>query len=340
MSALSRKVVVTQKFFDDAAIAFLRGHNCDVEIAKLPDGVTEAQLSPEQIQSLLAGAGGWIVGHARITREVQALLPDLAIISRRGVGYEKVDTEAARTFGKVVTIAAGGNDASVADQVIGMMISIGRRFREAQSAMNAGHWNILVGTELYRKKVGIVGFGRIGRSLAKRLRGFEADILVCTPKLDRRDIDAFGLVEADFETILTQADYISIHTPLTGDTRHMFDAAVFERMKPTSVLINTARGGLVSDADLLQALKDGQILGAGLDVFESEGNPALKPVTDALIALPNVIAAPHAGASTGEALSRTNMIAAQCVVDVLDGRDPPAPCIVADGRKARVDPRA
>ncbi|MCI4643536.1 MAG: phosphoglycerate dehydrogenase [Hyphomonadaceae bacterium] len=336
MSTPPRKVVVTQKFFDDDAIAFLKANRCEVEIAQLPEGTSEAQLSPDQIEGLLAGAGGWIVGHARITREVQTRLPDLAIVSRRGVGFEKVDTEAAEDLGKVVTIAAGGNDASVADQVIGMMISIGRRFREAQEAMNDGSWNILVGTELYRKTVGIVGLGRIGRSLAKRLQGFEARVLVCTPNLSATDIAEFGLIESDFDSIVEQADYISVHAPLTDETRHLFNTDVFARMKRSAVLINTARGGLVSDADLLAALESKQILGAGLDVYESETNPALKPVTEALIKLPNVIAAPHAGASTDEALKRTNMIAAQCAVDVLDGRDPPAQCVVADGRKTIV----
>jgi D-3-phosphoglycerate dehydrogenase len=331
-----RKIVVTQKFFDDEAIAYLRAQDCDVEIATLPDDIGEGQLSPKQIETLLAGAGGWIVGHAHITREVLERLPDLAIISRRGVGYEKVDTDAATDLGKVVTIAAGGNDASVADQVIGMMISVGRRFGEAHNAMSDGRWNILVGTELYRKTVGIIGFGRIGRSLARRLTGFEAEILVDTPRLSQEDIDAFGLQQADFDTIVERCDYISIHAPLNAGTRHMFNADVFARMKSNAILINTARGGLVNDADLLEALQTKRILGAGLDVFESEANPSLLPVTNALLALPNLIAAPHAGASTEEALKRTNMIAAQCVVDVLNGETPPASCVVADGRTVYV----
>ena len=327
-----RKIVVTQKFFDDDAIAYLKSQNCEVSIPALPDKTGEGQLSPDQIATLLEGAGGWIVGHARINREVLERLPELAIISRRGVGYEKVDTQAATELGKVVTIAAGGNDASVADQVIGMMISVGRRFGEAHSAMSEGRWNILVGTELYRKTVGIVGFGRIGRSLAKRLTGFEAEILVDTPRLAQADIDAFGLQPADFETIVSRCDYISIHAPLNADTRHLFNASVFARMKPNAILINTARGGLVNDADLLEALETKRILGAGLDVFESESDPSLMPVTQALLAQPNVIAAPHAGASTEEALKRTNMIAARCVVDVLDGKAPPPQCVVANGR--------
>jgi len=336
MKPAPRKVVVTQKFFDDDAIAYLKSQDCEVEIATLPENTGEGQLSPAQIETLLDGAGGWIVGHAQITRDVLERLPELAIISRRGVGYEKVDTGAATDLGKVVTIAAGGNDASVADQVIGMMISVGRRFGEAHNAMLDGRWNILVGTELYRRTVGIIGFGRIGRSLAKRLTGFEADILVDTPRLAQDDIDTYGLQHTDFDTILERCDYISIHAPLNADTRHLFNADVFARMKPNAILINTARGGLVNDTHLLEALQSKQILGAGLDVFESEGDPSFLPVTNALLAQPNVIAAPHAGASTEEALKRTNMIAAQCVVDVLNGDAPPPQCVVADGRPEHV----
>lgn len=334
MNTPPRKVVVTQKFFDEEAVDYLRSKRIEVEIAALPAGRSEADLDAGDIRSLLAGAGGWIVGHARITREVLEALPDLAVISRRGVGYEKVDVAAAGELGKVVTIAAGGNDASVADQVIGMMISLGRRFQEAQWAMKTGKWNILVGTELYRRKVGIIGFGRIGRSLAKRLMGFEAEILVCTPQLDPVDGEAYGLRKVDLETLLTEADYISVHAPLTPDTHHMFDARTFAKMKPSAILINTARGGLVDDQALLKALETGQILGAGLDVYESESDPSKQPVTEALIARHDVIAAPHAGASTHEALRRTNMIAAVCAGDVIDGMPPPQACIIVDGRRS------
>lgn len=332
MSKPPRKVVVTQKFFDEAAIGFLQSRDIDVEIAQLPPGKSEGELNPGEIETLLRGAGGWIVGHAHITRDVLERLPDLAIISRRGVGYEKVDVEAARELGKVVAIAAGGNDASVADQVIGMMITIGRRFREAQAAMNDGKWNILVGTELYRRTVGIIGFGRIGRSLARRLQGFDAEILVCSPRLSPEDIETYGLKPVNLETLLREADYISVHAPLTSETRHIMNARAFKAMKSNAVVINTARGGLVDDEALLAALKAGEIMGAGLDVYESESDPSKQPITDELIARHDVIAAPHAGASTGEALERTNMIAAICAADVIDGRQPPSACVIVDGR--------
>jgi len=328
----SRRVVVTQRFFDEASAAFLRDAGCEVVIADLPPGQADGGLSHEQLVGLLDGGQGWIVGHARVTRELLAALPQLSIVSRRGVGYERVDLAAARDLGRVVTIAAGGNDASVADQAIGMMIGVGRRFREAQAQMAGGSWSILMGSDLYRKTVGVIGLGRIGRSVVKRLSGFEAKVLVATPRPDPAYAAETGVVFADDATVLRESDYITLHAPLTPATRHLIDAESLRTVRPGAIVINTARGGLVSDRDLLAALQAGHLGGAGLDVFESESDPSMQPVTDALIALPNVIAAPHAGASTREGLDRTNMIAARCVVDVFEGRDPPAECVVADGR--------
>jgi D-3-phosphoglycerate dehydrogenase len=333
MPLTSRRVVVTQNFFDEASIAYLRANGCDVVIAKMPEGYTEATLDLPAIKALLAGAAGWIVGHARITREVLAALPELKIVSRRGVGYERVDIEAARDLGRVVTIAAGGNDATVADQVIGMMIGVGRRFREAHAQMQAGPWKILLGTDLYRKTVGIIGLGRIGRSLVQRLQGFEAKVLVSEINPDPAYAAKTGVTFTDVDTILREADYVSLHAPLTPETRHIMNATAIEKMKPGAFVFNCARGGLVNDADLLAALKGGRLGGAGLDVFESEGDPAMKPVTDELLALHNVIAAPHAGASTREGLDRTNRIASECVVAVLDGKAPAEACVVVDGRR-------
>ena len=335
MNSGSRRVVVTQRFFDEASIAFLQAAGCEVAVAELPAGQADGGLSHDQLVGLLEDADGWILGHARVTRELVAALPKLSVISRRGVGYERVDLEAARDLGRVVTIAAGGNDASVADQAIGMMISLGRRFREAQGQMIGGSWSILIGSDLYRKTVGVVGLGRIGRSVVKRLSGFEARVLVATSRPDPDYAAQTGVTFTDVPTLLRESDYVTIHAPLTPATRHMVNAESLATMRPGAIVINTARGGLVSDADLLAALTNGRLGGAGLDVFESESDPAMQPVTDALIALPNVVAAPHAGASTREGLERTNMIAARCVVDVFEGRDPPVECVVADGRAGR-----
>lgn len=333
MTSSSRRVVVTQRFFDEATIAYLEAHGCEVAIADLPPGKGDGDFTRSELEALLAGAAGWIVGHARVTRELMAALPDLKVVSRRGVGYERVDLDAARDLGKVVAIAAGGNDASVADHTIALILAISRRFRESQANMQAGNWSILMGSDLYRKTVGVVGAGRIGRSVVQRLRGFEAEVLVHSSRQDARWAADNGVTYADMPTLLARSDVVTLHAPLTPATRFLIGADALAAMKPGAILINTARGGLVDDRALLEALESGRLAGAGLDTFMSESDPDWRPVTDALLALPNVVATPHAAASSREGLDRTNMVAARSVVAVLDGGDPAPECVVADGRR-------
>lgn len=325
---MTDRVVVTQKFFDDASIAWLEAQGCEVVIAQLPPGKADGDLSAAELIALLDGAAGWIVGQARVTREVQAALPDLKVISRRGVGYDRVDLEAARDLGKVVAIGAGGNDASVADHAIGMMLTLARRFRESQAQMERGEWRILQSADLFQKTVGIIGLGRIGKSLIQRLKGFEAEVLVVSGRRDEAYAAEAGVTYVELDELLARSDHVSIHAPLTPQTRHMIDADALGRMKPGAILINTARGGLVDDRALLAALKSGHLGGAGLDVFESENDPAFAPVTAELVALHNVVATPHSGASSTEGLIRTNRVAAQNVVDALRGRPLAPGCLV------------
>jgi D-3-phosphoglycerate dehydrogenase len=335
MPEIRHRVVVSQRFFDQATIDYLEESGCEVVFADLPPGKADGDLTEPQLLELLAGADGWIVGHARVTRSLLEALPDLRIISRRGVGYERVDLEAARDLGRVVAIGAGGNDASVADHTLGMMLALAKRFRESQANMEAGKWGILTGSDLFEKTVGVIGLGRIGKSLVKRLSGFDARVLVVTARPDPDYAAATGVEYVDLGTLLRESDYVSIHAPLTPETRYLIDADALAKMKPGAFLINTGRGGLVQDADLLEALRSEHLGGAGLDVFVSEGDPEFASVTEALLALPNVVATPHAGASSREGLNRTNRIAAESVVAVLEGRDPAPGCIVADGREGR-----
>lgn len=332
MRSSLRRVVVTQRFFDDAAASLLAGGGCDVVVCEPPAGKGDGDFDHGELVRLLDGAAGWIVGHARVTRPLLEALPNLAVVSRRGVGYERIDLEAARDLGRVVAIAAGGNDASVADHALGLMLAVGRRFRESQALMEAGEWSILMGSDLYRKTVGVIGLGRIGRSLVQRLSGFEAEVLIHTP---RPDPTLSGVRFVGLDELLARSDYVSVHAPLTPETKFLIDARAIGRMKPSAILVNTARGGLVQDADLLAALESGRLAGAGLDVFMSESDPAFLPVTQKLLKQPNVVATPHAGASSREGLDRTNLIAAQSVIAVLDGGDPAPECVVADGRRGR-----
>lgn len=330
-----RKVVVTQRFFDDRTQAYLRAHGCEVEIAPLPPGKADGDLDHDTLVQMLTGAGGWIVGHARVTRALLEALPDLQVISRRGVGYERVDLDAARDLGRVVAIAAGGNDASVADHVIGLMLAVGRRFRESQQKMLEGDWSILMGSDLCEKTVGVIGLGRIGKSVVKRLLAFDCRVLVHTSRPAPDHPPVAGIQYVELAELLARSDYVTLHAPLTPQTKFMIDANAIASMKPGAFLINTARGGLVEDAHLLDALRAGRLGGAGLDVYVSESDPAYKPISQALLALPNVVGTPHSGASSREGLDRTNMVAARAVVAVLDGDDPAPECVVADGRPGR-----
>ena len=137
MPSANRRVVVTQRFFDRETIDYLERTGCEVVVADLPPGQADGNLTQGELETILAGAAGWIVGHARVTRELLTALPELLVVSRRGVGYERVDLDAVRDLGRVACIAAGGNDASVADHAIAMMLALGRRFRESQDNMLA-----------------------------------------------------------------------------------------------------------------------------------------------------------------------------------------------------------
>lgn len=324
------KIVVTQRFFDAMATEFLKRHGCDVIVAELAPGQADGDLSEPQLIDILKDADGWIVGHANITSSLLGSLPRLQVIARRGVGYERVDTAAVEAAGKVATIAIGGNDASVADHTVALMLAVCRQLKQCQKGLSANDWSIPLGGDLYRKTVGIVGLGRIGRGVLQRLSGFEVKPLIHTSRPD--SAQAEGSV-VDLETLLRESDFVTLHAPLNPETQWMIDERALKWMKRSAVLINTARGGLVRDAELLKALTEKRLAGAGLDVFESESNPALSPVTEQLIQLPNVVVTPHVGASTVEGLDRTNLIAAQCAVAVLEGRSPPGHCVIADGRR-------
>ncbi|MBC3372472.1 phosphoglycerate dehydrogenase [Pseudomonas sp. SWRI92] len=329
------KVVVTQRFFDAMASDFLKSHGCEVVVAELAPGQADGDLSERQLTDLLADADGWIVGHANITSSLLASLPRMQVIARRGVGYERVDTAAVAAAGKVATIAIGGNDASVADHTVALMLAVCRQLKQCQLGLAANDWSIPLGGDLYRKTVGVIGLGRIGRGVLQRLSGFEVKPLIYSPRPGSAQDDGCFV---GLETLLKESDFITLHAPLNPQTHGLIDGPALALMKRSAVLINTARGGLVRDADLLDALREKRLAGAGLDVFESESDPQFSSVTEQLIQLPNVVVTPHAGASTVEGLNRTNLIAAQCVAAVLEGRSPPSHCVIADGRRCEGQP--
>ncbi|MCY1315304.1 Hydroxypyruvate reductase [compost metagenome] len=326
------RVLVSTRFFDQATEQYLREQGCEVVRTGLADDIQDDVLDPARLIELLEGVDGWIVGTAPVTRELLAKHPSIKVIARRGVGHDTVDTVAAKDLGRVVTIAPGGNEPAVADHTVAMMLGVAKRLREAHQALQAGKWQPLTSGELYQKTVGLVGFGRIARAVAKRVAGFDARIITYDPFPNNAVAAELGVEFLDLDRLLAESDYISLHLPLNEKTRHLIGQSAFSRMKSTAILVNTSRGGLVDEEALHAALVDRRLGGAGIDVFEGEADQSKRGIAERLVSLPNVIASAHAAGSSEEGLQRTNRIAAQAVLAVLRGGDPDKHCIVVDGR--------
>ncbi|MDI4665199.1 phosphoglycerate dehydrogenase [Xanthobacter autotrophicus] len=329
MSASRPRVLVTTRLFDDAAARFLEEQGLEVVPSGLPGDAVDTHIPDADLNAMLDGAVAWVVGLRAVTRDVLAAHPQLKVIARRGVGYDRVDVAAARDLGRVVTIAAGANDPAVADHTLALMLAVLRRLKASDAAIARGDWRVVSGADLTGKTVGLIGFGRIGRQVARRLSGFDVRVLVSsrTP-----DPDAAGVTFVPLADLIAQSDVVSLHAPLTPQTRHVVDAAALKAMKAGAVVVNTSRGGLIDDAALLAALEEGVIAGAGLDVFEAEADPALRPLAEALAARADVVATSHAAGSSREALARGNWISAQCVAAALAGEPVPPGCLIVDGR--------
>ena len=284
-------------------------------------------LSVNKEKTLIAacvGATGFIASHTQpFTRRVLEALPDLRVVSRTGVGYDSIDVDAATDCGVAVCTTPGTNQHSVADLALGLILACAREIPQGDAHVRAGQWSTAsIGAELLDSTVGVVGTGLIGREVVKRLSGFGVKILaydvVQTPEL----VERWGVRYVPLDTLLAESDFVTLHAPLTSNTRGLIGATALQRMRPTAWLINTARGPLVDEAALAAALRSGQIAGAALDVFEVEPLPADSP----LRGLPNVIFSPHRGGSTFQSRSRMLEMAAENVALILRG-EPPLFCV-------------
>jgi len=250
----------------------------------------------------------------KITKEVIEAADKLKLVVRAGVGLDNVDQEAAKAKGVTVQNTPEAPTVSVAEMVFSLLFSLARRITQADSSMKNERWEKkkLNGTELWKKTIGIVGFGRIGQEVGKRAKAFDMEVLA----YDVIDIDSackqVGAKRADLATIIEKADYITLHVPLLPQTKGMFGEKEFKAMKKTAFIVNTSRGGVVDEGALLNALNAGDIAGAGLDVFENE-----PPVDWQVVKHPNLIATPHLASSTGEAQERVGELTAQKVIDGL-----------------------
>lgn len=275
-------------------------------------------LSSAEVGELLPGCDGYIAGLDTIDRAALEPADQLRVIARYGVGVDRVDLEAAREKGIVVTNTPGANAASVAELAIGLMLSLARMIPVANQETKAGQQPRIQGVSLEGKIVGLMGLGAIGKRVASRLQGFDCAILAYDPLVDAAEAQAVGAVLCPQEEVVARSDFLSLHVPLLPETRGMVDVSFLDRMKPGAFLINTARGEVIDEAALLPALQSGHLRGAALDVFAQEPPDRENP----LLALPQVIATPHMGAHTDGATNAMGWAALRDCLAVLRGEEP------------------
>jgi D-3-phosphoglycerate dehydrogenase len=281
-------------------------------------------ISAGDFQALLrasAGVDGVILGLTRFGEPECALAGEkLRVVARIGVGYDTVDVAALTRRRVPLMVVGSANSPSVAEQALYMMMTLAKRGAYVHSLVRDGRWSerlSLLPVDLLGKNLLIVGFGRIGTRTAKRCLAMEMDVLVYDPYVKAEAVRAAGCEKVeDLDAALSRADFVSIHCPKTPETNGMFDAARLKRMKPTAYLVNTARGGIIDETALHAALTQGGIAGAGIDVFEKEPPAPDNP----LLALDNVVTAPHMAGVTRESVDRMAITAARNVLSVLDGK--------------------
>jgi D-3-phosphoglycerate dehydrogenase len=248
-----------------------------------------------------------------------AAAPRLKVVTRLGVGYDAVDVPALTARKIPLMVVGTANSVSVAEQTLYLMMTVAKRGRRMHDLVVAGKWGEKAAdrpAEFFGKTLLIVGFGRIGTRVAKRGLGLEMTVLVYDPYVKAETIRAAGCEPvADLDAALPRADFVTVHCPKNKETVGMFGTARLARLKPTAYLINAARGGLVEEAALYQALTTGKLAGAGLDVFEQEPTPIDNP----LLKLPNLVASPHMAAGTVESAERAGVMAMRNILSVLDG---------------------
>ena len=272
-----------------------------------------AGLAPSDLIATIGEYNGLLVrSRTKVTADVIDAATQLKVIGRAGIGVDNIDIAAASRRGVLVENAPSGNSVTTAEHAISLLCSLARNVPQATASMKAGKWEKkkLAGRELLGKEIGVVGLGNIGRLVAERARGLKMKVLGYDPFISRDAAARLGVELLSFDELLSRADFLTVHTPLTDETRGLLGAEAFAKVKPGLYLVNAARGGIVDEKALAAAIESGQVGGAALDVFETEPPPADHP----LLGNPKVICTPHLGASTGEAQDKVAVEIAEQVV--------------------------
>jgi glyoxylate reductase len=315
---MPEKVLVTREI-PDAGLRPLEGFDVTV--------LSESPPERGELLEAVRGAAGILT---TVTEKMDAQLIDAAgdglrVIANMAVGYDNIDVEAATERGVVVTNTPEVLNETTADTAFMLLLAAARRLGEAERLLRSGGWDAwgpkqLRGPDVWGKRLGVVGFGRIGKALARRARGFDMDLVYHDQYRNQEAERELGARYLELDDLLRTSDFVSVHTPLTPETTHLIGVEELEKMKPEAVLVNTSRGPVVDEAGLAQALAEGRIFAAGLDVYEEE--PEVHPK---LLELQNVVLAPHIGSASIETRDRMAALAAENIVAVLRGEEPKTP---------------
>ncbi|MDR1560144.1 MAG: phosphoglycerate dehydrogenase [Clostridiales bacterium] len=307
------RVLITAPSFEkenSLPLRLLDEAGCAVDVIGGVQNITE-----EELIVALADYDAVIAGLERYTEQIIKNSKRLKVICRYGVGYDNVDTDAALRHGVAVTYTPTANTDSMADLAVAIMLSCARRIPQMHSRAKLGINKRVMGYEMWKKTLGVIGVGRIGKAVIKRLFGFNMNVLAFDKYPDERFAKDNNVRYCALEELLSLSDFVTIHCLYNAETRNMIDKKRIALMKPTAVLVNTARGGIINESDLYDALRDGIIAGAGLDVTESE-----PPIGNPLLELENCVLTSHIGSYTTDAIHNMSMNSVQNVVAVLHGR--------------------
>lgn len=274
-------------------------------------------LTEYEVVNMAEGCDGYIAGLDFITKKaVESMSSSVKVISRYGVGVDRVDLNAAEQEGIVVTNTPGANSEAVADLAFGLLLATARRIPILDKKVRSMEWPRSQGIEIFNKTIGIVGLGAIGKAVARRAKGFSMKVLAYDPYIDMEYARENDIAVYEFHELLKKSDFISLHLPHIESTHHIINKQAIDELKPGAIIVNTARGGLIDEEAVYTALKEGKLGGLALDAFEVE-----PPERSPLFELDNVVVTPHTGAHTVEAGKNMAIMSVKNLMDVLKGRD-------------------
>jgi len=302
------KILVTDPLAPEGLEVFKNAEGFEVDV--------KIGLKPEELKKICHAYDGWVIrSGTKITADLIEAAKNLKVIGRAGVGYENIDADTATKKGIVVMNTPGGNNVTTGEHTIALMMALARHIPQAVASLKGGKWdrNKFVGVEMCNKTIGVIGLGNVGRIVAERAAALRMKVIGFDPFIAAENIARMGVQPGTLDDIFTRSDFITVHVPLTPDTQGLINKAAFAKMKRGVRIINCARGGIVDEADLAEAIKHGKVAGAALDVYVDEPPPPEHP----LLNLDQVITTPHLGASTDEAQLNVAIAVAEQMVDFL-----------------------